>query len=112
MENQTEPRFFEKHKTKIKVVAGITAGVVVGYILAQNGDAIVKAVQINIGVNNRNIVHTELVRRGHPGYIVKDLESGVVAASKNHLAHILGVSYEVLQKKISDGEVLVLGEAH
>ena len=102
--------FMEKHGMKIKVAGGIVVGVAVGVLLTKSSDAIVKQVQVNIFSHN-NTVTTELARRGHPGFIVKHLESGVVAASKNHLAHILDVSRPHLDQMIVDGTVEVLGLA-
>jgi hypothetical protein len=102
--------FWEKHETKFKIAGGVAIGVVLGIVLTQNSDAIVKQIQVNVFSHNNSIT-TELSRRGHPGIIVKDLESGVVAASKNHMAHILGVSKQTLQTMIDNDQVLELGEA-
>ena len=111
--NTKEETFWTKHSTKVKVVAGFIAGGVVVYIVAGNHGNVnngIKAAFIHFG-DNTNTITTELVRRGHPGFIVKHLESGVVAASKNHLAGMLDVSRKTVDNMIEEGLIEVLGEA-
>ncbi len=112
MNETKELTFWQKHGTKVKVTLGVSAGVIVGIFVARNGDVVTQGIKtfIQFG-DNHNVVITELERRGHPGFIVRDLESGVVAASKRHMMEILDVSHKVLEEMIASGDVIVLGEA-
>jgi hypothetical protein len=110
MEN--EIGFFEKHSTKIKVIAGVTVGIVVGIVLAKNGDVLTNSFkQNNIAMlGGKNVIHTDLVRRGHPGFMVKDLTTGVAYPSLNYTMEQLNISHTELKKKIEEGTIKVLGE--
>jgi hypothetical protein len=83
------------------------------YFVGRNSSTLINSFQQNnIALfGGKNVVTTDLARRGHPGFIVRDVESGVVAASKNHLAHMLDVSRPTLDKMVESGTVEVLGLA-
>ena len=120
-ETKVKNTFVKKHATKIKVAAGVVVGTVVGgaivvYVMSSRaagsyaiantmGDITDSTVTVN------NIITTELARRHNPGIICKDVESGVVAASKNHLSGMLGVSRKTIDNMIEKGEVEILGES-
>lgn len=50
-----------------------------------------------------NAAHQTLVRRGHPGYVVRCLETGEVWASLSQAAKSAGVSRAVLKKLADEG---------
>lgn len=87
---------FEKVKTHVKnnkkvyIAAGVGVAVGAGVVLCL-GDR-VNVTQIAIGKNNVLKQTTLLVRRGHPGFVIKCKETGEVFASQNRAAEALGVS--------------------
>lgn len=106
---EEQESFWSKHKKTVYVVGACVVCVGAGVALGTTLD--IKNIQINIGWKNRNTVKTTLSRRGHPGYICKDLVSGAVGASKNHLREMLGLTWSEFEKRIASGDILVLGEA-
>lgn len=50
--------------------------------------------------NSPNAVITFLERRGHPGFVVKCLETGEVFASQNRCASLLGINPADLSKHL------------
>lgn len=110
---EEQESFWMKHKNKVYLVGALVVGVAVGGVAVKNGDVIVNGLkQTNIAMlGGKNVVTTELPRRGHPGFVVRHLESGEVAASMARLAEILGVSRPTVAKMVAEGTVEVLGEA-
>lgn len=81
------------------LIVGGTAGAVFGKQVA------VKSIAKNTAViaykspqTVTNVVTTELARRGHPGHIIKCIETGEVFASRNRAAGVMGINrYELFQ---------------
>ena len=69
---------------------GLGIGVSVGLIFAQ-GDRINTGIQGLLIWKPINVTETVLIRRGHPGIVVRHNESGEVFASINRAAEVLGV---------------------
>lgn len=55
-------------------------------------------VNVNSPITVNNI--TELVRRGHPGNVIKCLETGEVFASQNRASELLGINKDNLSKHL------------
>lgn len=109
---ETNDNFYSKNKTKIKVVCGVAAGIVVGVLLTKNSDVLVNSIKNNVYIlGNNNTVTTELARRGHPGFLIQVVETGEVFASKNRALSVLNLNWAQLEKKIQSGAIKVLGEA-
>jgi hypothetical protein len=89
-----------------------------GYLLRPGVVTIVDAFNIKYKSSVTNIVTTELARRGHPGYLVKCLETGEVFASKRRAAEALDINrfnlnehLKGVQPDVDGFHFEVLGEA-
>lgn len=95
----------KKHRDKY-IIGGIalTAGLTVGYLVhpsAANQRAAVKQFIAWHSPTTINLEQTTtLVRRGHPGNIIKCVETGEIFASQNRAADALGVSRSALSKHL------------
>lgn len=79
----------------------IVGGVVVltlGFVGAPKVINVVDAFKIQVNSPTTNVVTTELVRRGHPGTIIKNLETGEVYASISRAAEACGISRAAVRK--------------
>jgi hypothetical protein len=56
---------------------------------------------INTITGDHNTIITQIVRRGHPGDIVRCIETGEVFASKNRAAAMNGISATALRNHLS-----------
>lgn len=96
------------------IVGGVMliAGVVIGVVFKSSPTAVQKA---NIqGLVNWKPVQTleqttVLVRRGHPGYIVKCLETGELFASQRRASDLLNLNLSDLSKHLNGGLESVKG---
>lgn len=61
-----------------------------------------------VGDNNTvvNITQTILARRGHPGNVIRCVETGEVFASQNRAADLLGIAKSRLSSHLSNGSPL------
>lgn len=87
-----------------KIYLGIGGGLVAGYLLhSQRAEVMIAPVTKNQAVMQykpmaNNIVVTNVVRRGHPGNIVKCVDTGEVFASQRRAAAAMGVPrYEMYE---------------
>jgi hypothetical protein len=55
---------------------------------------------INKIVGDHNSITTYLVRRGHPGFLIKCVETGEVFASQNRAAQVMGVSAQAIARHL------------
>jgi hypothetical protein len=89
------------------VYVALAAGVGAGMLLSNKGEAMKLVVKIK---GDHNIVIAELARRGHPGLIVRDLETGEVFASLSRAAEAAGMNRSSLRKLIGT-RFEILGDA-
>lgn len=93
-----ENKVKEHFKKYGKLYLGVGIGVVVGGLVF-NKEIVITIIK-NKGNNNINTVTTNLARRGHPGNIVKCLETGEVFASQNRAAEALGLSKSAVSDQL------------
>lgn len=74
------------------VGAGLGAAAVAATLLLKKQVVIVDSFKIQWKSNTTNHVVTTLVRRGHPGYLVRCLQTGEVFASQNRAAAAMGIN--------------------
>lgn len=103
--------------SSVSVVTGFGVAVAIG-LTRVDLIQIIDAFKLQINSPTTNEITTTLLRRGHPGNIVKCLETGEVFASQGRTALVMGISPGTLSKhlsgKISDAggyTFTVLGEA-
>jgi hypothetical protein len=78
---------------------------VIGVVVCRNSPQLkqtIDAFKIQYKSPTTNVVTTNLTRRGHPGYIVKCLETGEMFASQRRAAEALGVNRYELYKQLQD----------
>lgn len=109
-------------ENKVAYIAGV-AGVGVGAVLVGGmfyGRQIIINDSLNVSVNSpkTNIVVANLTRRGHPGNIIRCVETGEVFASQRRAAEALGLNridiYKMLKGELDNVKGLSfenLGEA-
>lgn len=111
-----EPTRFTRVKTKIKenkgaVITGIiclTVGAAIGFIARDKIG--VKGIQINLfSPHAQNIMQTILERKGHPGYVVRCIETGKKFASQGDAARKLGISPAALSSHLNGKTASVSG---
>lgn len=92
---------FKKNK-KFYIVGGIslTVGAVGGACLMSGGVQIVDAFKL-VNWKSSHTSMTVLIRRGHPGNIIKCLETGELFASQNRAASLNGISASNLSQHLS-----------
>lgn len=102
MNTQKIKSHIQTHKVKYAFAAGITVGVLVSPKVIQVAYKSPNAAQI-----------AQLTRRMHPGLVIRNKETGEVAASMRRMAAIDGLSYSALYKMVKGGvgPYEILGEA-
>lgn len=94
---------FKRNKT-VYISTGIAAtiGVAGGFVLGNGGTQIVDSFKIVlVNWKSPHISQTTLIRRGHPGNIIKCIETGELFASQNRAADVMGISRSNLGKHLS-----------
>lgn len=91
--------FRENKKLYIAGGISLTVGVVGGAFLTSNGVQIVDSFKLVNWKSSHESV-TVLVRRGHPGNIVKNLETGELFASQNRAAAMNGINKGEMSKHL------------
>lgn len=86
--------------SSVSVLAGFAAAAAIG-LTRVDLIQIIDAFKLQINSPTTNEITITLIRRGHPGYIVKCLETGVTYASQNHAAAQNGISPGHLSKHLS-----------
>ena len=102
---------FKRHKT-LYLTGGVAIVAVVGttlyfkkIVIPREIDTHVSASIKNIVIGNHNTVHntqyTKVIRRGHPGFVVRCVETGELFASQNRAADLLGLDRTALSKHLN-----------
>ena len=83
-----------KDNKKIYLIGagGLVVGVVVGFVSSGKAIQIVDSFNIKYKSPTTNTVIAELVRRGHPGNLIRCVETGEVFASQQRAAEVLDVN--------------------
>lgn len=87
-----------KDNKKVYLVG--TGCLVTGYLLRPQVVNIVDVCNVKYKSPTVNIVSTELARRGHPGNLIKCIETGEVFASQRRAAEALGIERVDLYKHL------------
>ena len=90
MEDQDKTHW-EKYRIYYLCAAALLVGVGIGLLCRAN-------INLSIGGRNntqviaKNLIVSQLERRGHPGWIVRCIETGEVFASQNRAAEVTGIN--------------------
>lgn len=112
---------FKRNKWRYITVAVFVGGALVGYYVKSRPiiQNIISNTEGPVTIGNNNIVQTLLQRRGHPGNVVRCVETGEIFASQKRCADLLGLnpsdlSLHLRGKKeiVKDLHFEILGEAH
>jgi hypothetical protein len=99
------------HKEAYLVGAGcLVVGDVGALVLSPRVINMVDVGNLKFNSPTNSIVVTQLARRGHPGYIIRDEVTGEVAASLRRMVEITKMSATAVRKEIGD-RFTILGEA-
>jgi len=104
MEDEIEGRLdrAKRHLKKNKKVYLVGAGcLAAGYFLRPQVVNVVDAFNIKYKSPTNNIVVTNVIRRGHPGNIIRCIDTGEVFASQRRAAQALGIHPYELYKHLS-----------
>lgn len=98
----------EKHKASYLVGTGVVVGVAAGVVIGR-GD-------INVIVKSKNVatgngIVTVLQRRGHPGIVVRHVETGELFASMRRAREALNVTPQTMKKMVESGALELIGDA-
>lgn len=103
-------------KNRDKYIIGgiaLTVGLTVGYLTHPSSANQRAAVKQLIAWNSPTTINLEqtttLVRRGHPGNMVKCMETGEVFASQNRAADVMGISRSALSNHLKGDTSSVKG---
>jgi hypothetical protein len=103
----------EKVKTHVKdhkeLYIGIGIGVAVTTVIAVVACNKVNVSQVVIGNNNHLEQTTLLIRRGHPGFVIKCNETGEVFASQKRAAEAMDLSVTTLARHLKGASPHVKG---
>lgn len=104
MDNKTQrvrKHLRENKTTYISAGVAAAAGVIGGFALGNGGTQIVDSFKLTV-VNwkSPHISQTTLIRRGHPGNMIKCIETGELFASQNRAAEVLRLSASNLSQHL------------
>lgn len=106
-------KHFKTNKTAYISAGTAAAGLTAGLLLS-GGNQKVIVDSFNFALlkwhsPTTNIVTTELVRRGHPGFLIKCLETGETFASKTRACDVMNVNHAELNKHLNGAIEAVKG---
>jgi hypothetical protein len=93
----------ENKKVYIAGGTGLVVGAAGVLLFGTEQIVIVDAIKVQLGWKSptTNNITTLLVRRGHPGYVVRCNETGELFASQNRAASMMGINPSAISQQLS-----------
>ena len=94
--NEIKQHFRDNKKLYFVGGTGAAVGAAAMFLLTRGNVQIVDSFRILSPSKNTNVVVAQLARRGHPGNVIRCLDTGEVFSSQRRAAELLGINrYEL-----------------